>query len=214
MEHAGDEEPIPHPTTAITAPATTSPMAPDAWHVDTLTMDPYIFTRLISATKRPTEIGGLLIGERDASARAVRVLGFAFPKQARETSVFCSFDMYWAAMVKAAIISCDLHPRVTLVAWIHTHPHLSVFLSSTDVQTIGELQQLNPLMLAVVLDPYKGDMGAFHWKRHDRDTRIEYAPVAVDEPLYEGLQALKGSPQLKGLRKVEVFAQPPGAREE
>jgi hypothetical protein len=171
------------------------------WHIDTLTLDPRVFTRLINATRQRHEMGGMLIGQRDPSTASVNVLGFAFPRQSRQTPVFCSFDMRWASLMKAAIIECDLHPKVTLIAWIHTHPQLSVFLSGTDVQTIDELQQFNPLTLAVVLDPYKNDMGAFHYDRRQRDTRIEYTQVDIDAELGRQLRQLKQSRQVKKMGK-------------
>ena len=175
--------------------------AQENWHIDTLALDPKLFTQLVSATSQPHEVGGLLIGQRDRSHSAVNVLGFVFPKQSKQTSVYCAFDTRWASVMKAAIIECDLHPEVTLVAWIHTHPQISVFLSGTDVRTIDELQQYNPLTLAVVLDPFNGDMGAFHFDRQQRDTRIEYTPLTVDAVLAQRLRRLKKSRQVRMMSK-------------
>jgi proteasome lid subunit RPN8/RPN11 len=153
-----------------------------------------------------------LIGDRNQAEGTARVLGFLFPVQHRASSAYCAFDMRWVSLVRAALISRDLDQRVSVIAWIHTHPRLSVFLSGTDISTIDDLQTLNPLTLAVVVDPFRPDIGAFHVHRRERDTQIAIEDIKLDESFAAALRSLANAPQLSDVDAMAFGASPDIAR--
>ncbi len=60
-----------------------------------------------------------------------------------------------------------------IVGWIHTHPGLGLFLSSTDVRTQALYQRLDPRSIAIVCDPTK-ITDAFPGMRAFRVTNTEH----------------------------------------
>lgn len=175
------------------------------WVIQTLEIDEYLYRLIKDATRRNREIGGILLGERFPDRNTVRVLGFLFPKQRIATPVFCEFDQTWISLARAALLEEDLHPRVTVVGWIHTHPHLSAFLSGTDVRTVDGLQALNPLLLAVVFDPYREEMKAFHVERSTPDVQLSVVRIEIDEQFSAQLKRLEACPQLRRFKRKRMM---------
>lgn len=175
------------------------------WHVNQLIMDPRGWEALLSATQKPAERGGLLFGERDQASQSVVVYGFFIPEQHRASAAYCEFDMAWVSMLRAALMSAGLDHDVTIVGWLHTHPRLSVFLSGTDINTADRLQQLNPMLLAVVVDPYTRDIGAFHIGRFERDAEVRFQEVVIEPSLAGRLQLLVTAPQLQPSEALHVL---------
>jgi len=160
-----------------------------------------LLTQLLRMTRVERELGGLLIGNRDTAAQTVRVLGFLIPRQTRSHSTFCEFDMYWIGLARAALMSCDLYPAITIIAWLHTHPGLSVFLSKTDIRTLNRLQELHTHLLAVVLDPFRNEFGAYFHERKRRDVAIEFTDILLDDATQAALRRLDQCEQMQGFYK-------------
>jgi hypothetical protein len=178
------------------------------WHIESLIFDAQLLRELLRVTRVGHEMGGLLLGDRDRESSTVRVLGYVFPAQHRASAAFCEFAARWIGLIRAALISLDMDQRLNVVAWVHTHPRLSVFLSGTDVDTITALQRLNPLLLAVVLDPYAETAGAFHLERHRPDTPIGVKDLNLDGAFVAELHRLLEAPQLREAVAINVVRSP------
>jgi hypothetical protein len=101
------------------------------------------------------ERGGVLLGRR--SATVVWVTMAVFPPQLVQTPVACSFDDGCIEVLNAAKAGLDstlTEQMGTIVGWVHSHPGIGPFLSSTDVSTFSSWRQLDPRAIAVVADPY------------------------------------------------------------
>ncbi|MBY0524623.1 MAG: Mov34/MPN/PAD-1 family protein [Gemmataceae bacterium] len=95
------------------------------------------------------EVGGILLGTRHGPT--THALAAAFPPQAHSGWNRCEFETATLAAVCDALgTNAALRP----VGWIHTHPHLGVFLSDTDVTTFRQWSALDPRAVALVLDPF------------------------------------------------------------
>jgi exonuclease III len=92
-----------------------------------------------------------------------------FPEQLQETPSYCEFDGKWMAICAAAAdyantqIGSEDTPNLRVIGWIHTHPGLGLFLSSTDVKTYKDNLNMtrDDRFVAVVVDPLDGDNGVF-----------------------------------------------------
>ena len=126
-------------------------------------------TKSFTAPKGRMEMGGLLFGHVDSSGRNVCVVGF-FPKQTESTPAYCEFEGKWmaigaAAAHKANQVNADQEgtPTIRVIGWIHTHPDIRIFLSSTDVTTFSQMIDFSPdgRFIAVVVDPLGDKSGVF-----------------------------------------------------
>ncbi len=100
------------------------------------------------------EWGGMLVGHREGFvAHAVAAV---FPAQKRQEMCFCEFDGLELVLVKNAInvTNESSTKKWATVAWVHTHPNLGIFLSGTDKRTFETWSALDPLAVAVVVDPF------------------------------------------------------------
>jgi proteasome lid subunit RPN8/RPN11 len=125
-----------------------------------------------TAPRGRLEMGGLLIGHIDQKGAINVVTGF-FPEQLKETPGYCRFSGSWVAVAASAceyansFSSSEGVPDLRIVGWIHTHPDLGLFLSSTDVDTYSTLRGMVPdyRFVAVVIDPLRGQDGVFPSER-------------------------------------------------
>ena len=92
------------------------------------------------------EQGGFVLGHRAGGRTYLSAV--IFPRQVKACSTFCEFPTEDISIVREA---CDQVENLegaerlsTVVAWIHTHPHLSVFLSGTDKDTLKQWQGIDP----------------------------------------------------------------------
>ena len=125
-----------------------------------------------TAPRGRLEMGGLLIGHVDHRGSINVVTGF-FPQQLKETAGYCRFSGSWVAVAASACEYANSFPtgrdvpQLRIVGWIHTHPDLGLFLSSTDVSTYSALRGMVPdsKFTAVVIDPLRGLDGVFPSER-------------------------------------------------
>jgi|GEM_PF-2624317 len=102
------------------------------------------------------EWGGALLGWQESDT--VYVILCFFPPQMLQYGSYCEFDGRDLIRLKNALSdTLQKYPRFRarkIVGWIHTHPHLSVFLSSQDLSTFNTIFSLEPNAVAVVIDPF------------------------------------------------------------
>ncbi len=105
------------------------------------------------------EWGGALLGWREGETTSV--LACFFPPQIIQHGSYCEFDGKDLVRIKNALSEANtqfpkFRAKMT-VGWIHTHPGLSVFLSGQDVATFTTITALDPLAVAIVIDPSSKD---------------------------------------------------------
>ncbi|MEU6293097.1 Mov34/MPN/PAD-1 family protein [Streptomyces sp. NPDC046988] len=115
----------------------------------------------------PAERGGVLVGIR--SAGRVEITAAVFPPQQMATPVRCSFD---TAVIEGvndtlrAVEETRLAPyAATVLGWVHSHPHLGVFLSEQDQRTLNTWTDLDAAAVALVADPFARDDQIAGWGR-------------------------------------------------
>ncbi len=144
-----------------------------------------------TAPRGRLEMGGVLIGHIDQGGRINVVTGF-FPEQLKETPGYCRFSGSWVAVAASACEFANSFstgegiPELRIVGWIHTHPDLGLFLSSTDVSTYSTLRSMVPdsKFIAVVIDPLRGQDGVFPSERLPHT----FFPASGEPELNEGLR--------------------------
>ena len=132
-------------------------------------------------------MGGLLIGHVDHRGSINVVTGFFLGTQGLQVTA--------GSPVPGAAGGCfgpDANslliggvPRLRIVGWIHTHPDLGLFLSSTDVSTYSALRGMVPdsKFTAVVIDPLRGLDGVFPSERHPNTFYPAEGEPELDEAL-------------------------------
>jgi hypothetical protein len=110
-----------------------------------------------------TEKCGLGLGFEDAG-RSV-VLAYLWPKQTSDSGAFCSFDVADLGALLPLIVdlrrSHGVQGNAGIVAWVHTHPRIGLFLSGTDRGTLGRLAAFDDSIAAVVFDVFAREGPAF-----------------------------------------------------
>lgn len=110
-----------------------------------------------------TEKFGIGIGFRQENRNVV--LAFVWPKQEARSSVYCQIRIEDLSTILPFIV--DLRERTRLEtpigvsAWVHTHPNLGIFLSGTDRATFRNWADVDPDMLAVVVDVFERNGSRF-----------------------------------------------------
>ncbi|MFX1512683.1 MAG: Mov34/MPN/PAD-1 family protein [Promethearchaeota archaeon] len=102
-----------------------------------------------------SESGGMLIGWRDDTSTYVTAV--FFPPQQEETGFFCKFSGRELARCRTALIEATPLPELytlNIVGWVHTHPRLKTFMSTTDHDTFSDWTKMDQSAVAVVIDPY------------------------------------------------------------
>ncbi|MFD5451024.1 Mov34/MPN/PAD-1 family protein [Streptomyces sp. NPDC003470] len=124
-------------------------------------------TLLAYFARFPAERGGVLVGKR--SAGRVEITAAVFPPQQVATPVRCSFD---TAVIEGvndtlkAVEETRLGPyAATVLGWVHSHPHMGVFLSAQDQRTLTTWTDLDAAAVALVADPFAPDNHIAGWGR-------------------------------------------------
>ncbi|MEM2900418.1 MAG: hypothetical protein QXT63_06455 [Thermoplasmata archaeon] len=133
-------------------------------NVSKLIINADLFEQLIGfASSYPSlEWGGMLIGERRECYSKVCIA--IFPSQKRQDRCYCEFDGGELVLIKNALSSENMQSSKWVnIGWIHTHPNLTVFLSGIDKRSFEAWSALDPLAVAVVIDPFSENkkIGAF-----------------------------------------------------
>jgi len=139
-----------------------------------------------------TEKFGIGIGYRTGLQN--RVLAYIWPCQEARSGVFCQIKIEDLGLIVPFIVELreQLHMEVPIgvSAWVHTHPNLGLFLSGTDRATFANWADVDPAMLALVIDVFRreGPMcKAFTPDFHETVvTEDERFPVTY-KPLFDGL---------------------------
>lgn len=106
-----------------------------------------------------SEVGGVLVGKMSAGSTLVTAAIPAEKASAGSANVTFTHEV-WEEVLP--IIDRD-HPDESMVGWYHSHPGFGVFLSEYDL-FIQQNFFSDPAMVALVIDPLKGDGGWFEWQ--------------------------------------------------
>jgi proteasome lid subunit RPN8/RPN11 len=106
-----------------------------------------------------SEVGGVLVGKMSEGSTVVTAAIPAEKASAGSANVTFTHDV-WEEV--RPIIDRD-HPDESMVGWYHSHPGFGVFLSEYDL-FIQQNFFSDPAMVALVIDPLKGDGGWFEWQ--------------------------------------------------
>lgn len=104
----------------------------------------------------PLEVMGLMVGDYvdDYTVKCIDV--FAMPQSGTETSIEAIDEAFQAKMHE---MLKQTGRNEIVVGWYHSHPGFGCFLSSVDVNTQKNFEQLNPRFVAVVVDPIQSVRG-------------------------------------------------------
>jgi len=102
------------------------------------------------------EVAGILLGTRSADNQFIRVSHIAIAKDEDSSPVHFKFTYsVWDDLIdQMETLSRDAGKELLLVAWYHTHPNMSVFLSRYDLRTHRDFHR--PYQFALVLAPQRG----------------------------------------------------------
>lgn len=104
----------------------------------------------------PLEVMGLMLGDYvdDYTVKCIDV--FAMPQSGTETSIEAIDEEFQARMHE---MLKQTGRNEIVVGWYHSHPGFGCFLSSVDVNTQKNFEQLHPRFVAVVVDPIQSVRG-------------------------------------------------------
>lgn len=137
------------------------------------------------------EVGGVLIGILEES-RAV-VTGFLPALKATSGSANVTFTHeVWEEILPTVDKE---YPGQTIVGWYHSHPGFGVFLSEYDL-FIQRNFFSDRRMLALVIDPLKGEGGWFEWESNEV-VKCE----AFESPVVLRTGAIKAAQETDGRRR-------------
>lgn len=160
---------------AARARPTVAPRAGDLFCV----IDPAIWRAMLAhaASVKGREVGGVLLGEVCVDGAGPPYLFIdghvpALAAASATASVTFTADA-WTAIHD--YIDRE-RPGASIVGWYHTHPNFGIFLSEMDLFIQRHFFNA-PHQVAIVIDPVRGESGAFVW--HKGEATRE--PVHVDE---------------------------------
>ncbi len=184
-----------------------------------------VFEQFVNHTLRysENEWGGLLISR--IINGEIQCIASVLPPQKVQSAGYCEFKKELFPVVRSALeeIESKYHDdNFQIMTWIHTHPGLGVFLSTTDHSTFSYLGKLNPSITAVVVDPIQYDWLAvnscpgntYGFTSLDLDLDLLLAKDDKDPKLTEKLEVLRTkinserNKKMLGLSptdKIEVF---------
>ncbi|MYR47344.1 hypothetical protein [Streptomyces sp. SID5910] len=114
---------------------------------------------LTEPAERRQEQGGVALTARTADGMWT-IVGAVLPQQTWANAVRCEFSVLEVERVRDALDSlAPDHRDAVRITWLHTHPGLSVFLSSTDHDTSAKWRALDPEFRPVVVDVTKDELG-------------------------------------------------------
>jgi proteasome lid subunit RPN8/RPN11 len=106
-----------------------------------------------------SEVGGILVGKMSEGATVVTAAIPAEKASVGSANVTFTHEV-WEEVLP--IIDRD-HPDESMVGWYHSHPGFGIFLSEYDL-FIQQNFFSDPAMVALVIDPLKGEGGWFEWQ--------------------------------------------------
>ena len=104
----------------------------------------------------PLEVMGLMLGDYVDEYTVKSIEVFAMPQSGTETSIEAIDEAFQAKMHE---MLKQTGRNEIVVGWYHSHPGFGFFLSSVDVNTQKNFEQLNPRFVAVVVDPIQSVRG-------------------------------------------------------
>ena len=104
----------------------------------------------------PLEVMGLMLGDYVDEYTVKCIDVFAMPQSGTETSIEAIDEAFQAKMHE---MLKQTGSNEIVVGWYHSHPGFGCFLSSVDVNTQKNFEQLNPRFVAVVVDPIQSVRG-------------------------------------------------------
>ncbi|MGV9697425.1 hypothetical protein ACWDTR_16930 [Streptomyces sp. NPDC003470] len=114
---------------------------------------------LAEPAERREEQGGVALTARTDDGMWT-IVGAVLPQQTWANAVRCEFSVLEVERVRDALDSLGPdHRDAVRITWLHTHPGLSVFLSSTDHDTSAKWRALDPDFRPVVVDVTKKELG-------------------------------------------------------
>uniref|UniRef100_A0A183IV78 Diacylglycerol kinase n=1 Tax=Soboliphyme baturini TaxID=241478 RepID=A0A183IV78_9BILA len=133
-----------------------------------LSSDAYLVCLLQATSTEGEEVMGLLVGYTEKDKGYCHIINVipCLRLDKRKDRVEISSEELSAAMSYTEKLSADLQKResslasklpLTIVGWYHSHPHITVFPSSTDVRTQACYQQLEPMWLGLIFSVYNSD---------------------------------------------------------
>ena len=106
-----------------------------------------------------SEVGGILVGKMSEGSTVVTAAIPAEKASVGSANVTFTHEV-WEEVLP--IIDRD-HPDESMVGWYHSHPGFGIFLSEYDL-FIQQNFFSDPAMVALVIDPLKGEGGWFEWQ--------------------------------------------------
>ena len=116
------------------------------------------------------ELGGVFVGEMCAyrGRPFLEIQGYIRAQHYEHTAASFRFTHdSWSAITRERE---NTYGDKIVVGWHHTHPGYGIFLSGTDMFSHRSFFNL-PWMVAMVVDPRKGDLGFFQWKNGLQDVK-------------------------------------------
>lgn len=104
----------------------------------------------------PLEVMGLMLGDYVDEYTVKCIDVFAMPQSGTETSIEAIDEAFQAKMHE---MLKQTGRNEIVVGWYHSHPGFGCFLSSVDVNTQKNFEQLTPRFVAVVVDPIQSVRG-------------------------------------------------------
>jgi proteasome lid subunit RPN8/RPN11 len=132
-----------------------------SWPAVFMTQDAYRAVNDHAATSLDLEVGGMLIGQTRLSLDGELYVIVEGQLEARHTTHSATHLTFTSRTLTDALTRLEEdHPDKQIVGWYHTHPGLSVFLSSMDVWLHSHFFP-QPWHVALVVDPYVNQGGYF-----------------------------------------------------
>ena len=125
------------------------------------------------------EVAGLLIGERKDEVIIVKdIVGWEGISGKADRVII---DSSFLARVADDIVKGRIRGRI--VGWYHSHPGLGVFMSVDDLKTHQTLQQFDPNIVSIVVDPILNQIGYFKQNPLTRNVELFRPQIISRMPL-------------------------------
>jgi proteasome lid subunit RPN8/RPN11 len=142
-----------------------------SWPSIFMTQDAYREVNSFAGSSLDREVGGMLIGQVCLTPDGERYVIVEGQLEARHASNGATHMTFTSNTLTDALTRLDEeHPDKQIVGWYHTHPGLSVFLSSMDVWLHSHFFP-QPWHVALVIDPLVNH-GGFFWYTSDTPGRL------------------------------------------
>ncbi len=141
------------------------------WPAIFMTQDAYREVNAHASASLDREVGGMLIGQVCMSPQGEMFVVVEGQLDARFTSNGATHLTFTSNTLTDALSRLEEeHPDKQIVGWYHTHPGLSVFLSSMDVWLHSHFFP-QPWHVALVIDPHVNH-GGYFWYTRDTPGRL------------------------------------------